>query len=227
MNNPQPIDWHNIDTVLFDMDGTLLDLHYDNYFWLHHLPEQYALLKGCPIEEARERLENKIRSQLGTLNFYCIDYWIDELEIDIVALKYEVQNRIQFLPHAEVLLSAINKLPVQSLIVTNAHRKTLAVKDAALNISSYVDDVHASHDFGLPKEDPQFWELFAKKFSFDPARTVFVDDNERVLASADQYGIRHLIMPLNPDSQRAAQKMRQPERYTGIQSLAELLPNKA
>ncbi|MDG1293176.1 MAG: GMP/IMP nucleotidase [Pseudomonadales bacterium] len=227
MNNPQPIDWHNIDTVLFDMDGTLLDLHYDNYFWLHHLPEQYALLKGCPIEEAREHLENKIRSQLGTLNFYCIDYWIDELEIDIVALKYEVQNRIQFLPHAEVLLSAINTLPVQSLIVTNAHRKTLAVKDAALNISSYVDDVHASHDFGLPKEDPQFWELFAKKFSFDPARTVFVDDNERVLASADQYGIRHLIMPLNPDSQRAAQKMRQPERYTGIQSLAELLPNKA
>lgn len=227
MNNPQPIDWHNIDTVLFDMDGTLLDLHYDNYFWLHHLPEQYALLKGCSIDEARERLENKIRSQLGTLNFYCIDYWIDELEIDIVALKYEVQNRIQFLPHAEVLLSAINKLPVQSLIVTNAHRKTLAVKDAALNISSYVDDVHASHDFGLPKEDPQFWELFAKKFSFDPARTVFVDDNERVLASADQYGIRHLIMPLNPDSQRAAQKMRQPERYTGIQSLAELLPNKA
>ncbi|MDB4456312.1 GMP/IMP nucleotidase [bacterium] len=227
MNNPQPIDWHNIDTVLFDMDGTLLDLHYDNYFWLHHLPEQYALLKGCPIEEAREHLENKIRSQLGTLNFYCIDYWIDELEIDIVALKYEVQNRIQFLPHAEVLLSAINTLPVQSLIVTNAHRKTLAVKDAALNISSYVDDVHASHDFGLPKEDPQFWELFAKKFPFDPARTVFVDDNERVLASADQYGIRHLIMPLNPDSQRAAQKMRQPERYTGIQSLAELLPNKA
>jgi HAD superfamily hydrolase (TIGR01509 family) len=224
MSHLQPIDWHKIDTVLFDMDGTLLDLHYDNYFWLQHLPEQYALLKGCSVDEARERLKDKIRSQLGTLNFYCIDYWIDELEIDIVALKYEVQNRIQFLPHAEVLLTAINALPVQSLIVTNAHRKTLAVKDAAINISSYVDDVHASHDFGLPKEDPQFWELFSKKFSFDPARTVFVDDNEQVLASADQFGIRHLIMPLNPDSQRASQKMRQPERYTGIQSLAELLP---
>ena len=218
------IDWQNIDTVLFDMDGTLLDLHYDNYFWLHYLPKQYARLKNWHEDKARSFLENKIRNQLGTLNFYCIDYWSDQLQIDIVALKYEVQNRIQFLPYAEKLLSAVNTLPAQSLIVTNAHRKTLAVKDATINISSYVDEVYASHDFGIPKEDPEFWQQFAKAFSFDPSRTVFVDDNEQVLASAATYGIRHLIMPLNPDSQRPAQTIRQPECYTGIQSLAELIP---
>lgn len=224
MGNAQNINWQDIDTVLFDMDGTLLDLHYDNYFWLHHLPKQYAALKGWTEDEAREFLKDKIRTQLGTLNFYCIDYWIDQLEVDIVALKYEVQNRIQFLPYAKPLLSAVNAMPVQSLIVTNAHRKTLAVKDDTIKISSYVDEVYASHDFGLPKEEPQFWEQFAGQFPFDPARTVFVDDNERVLASAAQYGIRHLIMPLNPDSQRPAQTMQQPESYTGIQSLAELIP---
>ncbi|MDG1938645.1 MAG: haloacid dehalogenase, partial [Pseudomonadales bacterium] len=100
MGNAQNINWQDIDTVLFDMDGTLLDLHYDNYFWLHHLPKQYAALKGWTEDEAREFLKDKIRTQLGTLNFYCIDYWIDQLEVDIVALKYEVQNRIQFLPYA-------------------------------------------------------------------------------------------------------------------------------
>lgn len=225
MGNSNSIDWHNIDTVLFDMDGTLLDLHYDNYFWLQYLPKQYAILKNWHENEARAFLEDKIRNQLGTLNFYCIDYWSDQLDIDIVALKYEVQHRIQFLPHAEALLSAVNALPVKSLIVTNAHRKTLAVKDASINISSYVDEVHASHDFGIPKENPEFWQQFAEKFSFDPTRTVFVDDNEHVLASAAQYGIRHLIMPLNPDSQRPAQTMRKPECYTGIQSLSELIPD--
>ncbi|MEC8348362.1 MAG: haloacid dehalogenase, partial [Pseudomonadota bacterium] len=27
------LDWQNIDTVLLDVDGTLLDLHYDNFVW--------------------------------------------------------------------------------------------------------------------------------------------------------------------------------------------------
>lgn len=218
------IDWKNIDTVLLDMDGTLLDLHYDNYFWLQHLPKQYADLKGMTEAQARSFLTEKITAQYGSLQFYCIDYWSDELDLDIVKMKYEIQDRIQFLPHAETLLAAIKTLPVNSSIVTNAHRKTLAVKDARINISAYVDDVYASHDFGLPKEDPEFWRQFAAEYTFDPQRTVFVDDNEAVLDAAASYGIKHLVMPLNPDSRRPAQSMRHPDCYTGIQSLAELLP---
>ena len=38
--------WSDIDTVLLDMDGTLLDLHFDNHFWLEHLPQRYAELHG-------------------------------------------------------------------------------------------------------------------------------------------------------------------------------------
>ncbi|MCP4043692.1 MAG: haloacid dehalogenase, partial [Gammaproteobacteria bacterium] len=32
------INWNSIHTVLLDMDGTLLDLHFDNQFWLEHVP---------------------------------------------------------------------------------------------------------------------------------------------------------------------------------------------
>ena len=28
----------NVDLVLLDMDGTLLDLHYDSHFWLDYVP---------------------------------------------------------------------------------------------------------------------------------------------------------------------------------------------
>ena len=27
------IDWTQLDTILLDMDGTLLDLEFDNHFW--------------------------------------------------------------------------------------------------------------------------------------------------------------------------------------------------
>ncbi len=34
--------------VLLDMDGTLLDKYFDDYFWEHLLPEKYAEKKTSP-----------------------------------------------------------------------------------------------------------------------------------------------------------------------------------
>ena len=45
------INWHDIDTVLLDLDGTLLDLHFDNYFWCQHLPLCYARRHGIALPE--------------------------------------------------------------------------------------------------------------------------------------------------------------------------------
>jgi putative hydrolase of the HAD superfamily len=53
------INWNNIDTVLLDMDGTLLDLHFDNYFWLTHVPQRYAEAHGIDAEEAKTRLHTQ------------------------------------------------------------------------------------------------------------------------------------------------------------------------
>ncbi len=46
------IDWDNIDTVLLDMDGTLLDLGFDNWFWQPHVPEQYPPSRHLPYPAA-------------------------------------------------------------------------------------------------------------------------------------------------------------------------------
>lgn len=38
--------WKTIDTVLLDMDGTLLDLHFDNHFWLSLVPQEFKQATG-------------------------------------------------------------------------------------------------------------------------------------------------------------------------------------
>ena len=71
--------WNAIDTVLLDMDGTLLDLHFDNHFWLQHLPQRYAELHGVSRALADAELLPLFREHAGTLNWYCTDFWSREL----------------------------------------------------------------------------------------------------------------------------------------------------
>ena len=92
------IDWNSIDTVLLDMDGTLLDLAYDNYMWMERIPAAYARAKDVPEEVARDHLYATFKRLEGKLDWYCLDHWSEELELDVVALHREQNGRIGFLP---------------------------------------------------------------------------------------------------------------------------------
>ena len=81
------IDWNSIDTVLLDMDGTLLDLYFDNYFWTEHLPRIYADKHQISEESSAEHLQRQFQQDEGTLAWYSIDHWSEQLGLDIPALK--------------------------------------------------------------------------------------------------------------------------------------------
>jgi putative hydrolase of the HAD superfamily len=196
------IDWPNIDTVLLDMDGTLLDLHFDNHFWLEHVPKRYAEAKGLDLELATEELMGRYQAVLGTLDWYCVDHWSRELGLDIVMLKQEVAHLIAVHPHVLDFLDALAVAGKRRVLVTNAHRKTLAFKLARTPLGEHLDRLLCSHDFGLPKEHPDFWEKLREDEPFDPDRTLFVDDSLPVLRSAAAYGIRWLLAITGPDSRQ-------------------------
>ena len=92
------MDWNAIDTVFLDMDGTLLDLNFDNHFWQTHVPLRYAEAKGLPQDIAREELMARYHARAGTLDWYSVDFWATELELDIMALKEEVAHLIAVHP---------------------------------------------------------------------------------------------------------------------------------
>ena len=67
------LDWSKISTVLLDMDGTILDLHFDNHFWLHHLPQRYSELHSVNLAEAKKLLLEHYQRVEGTIDWYCLD----------------------------------------------------------------------------------------------------------------------------------------------------------
>lgn len=215
------VPWSEIDTVLLDMDGTLLDLHFDNHFWLTHVPKTYAAKHGISIEQANQELDERIHSYQGKLEWYCLDFWTRELDIDIALLKQDVQHLIAIRPGAEAFLKALSESQKRAVLVTNAHQGSLQLKLANTHIDQYLDLVLCSHDFGLPKEDRTFWDALQNTEKFDPSRTLFIDDSESVLDSASDYGIRYLRSIVQPDSKKPH---RTKHNYPAILEFSDLLP---
>ena len=215
------INWPEIDTVLLDMDGTLLDLHFDNHFWNVFLPKHFASVNGQHEDEARDKLNALFSAQRGTLNWYCVDYWSNELGLDIQTLKYEVSHLIAIRPFVTEFLEQLKQGHQQVILVTNAHQKSLDIKMDITGIASLFDHIVVSHDFRRPKEDVKFWHYLKAAHPFDPEKTLLIDDNMSVLASAKQYGIKHLLTLLQPDSQ---QKKRDNTPFPGIHHFDEIMP---
>jgi len=198
------VDWDSIDTVLVDMDGTLLDLAFDNFFWLELVPRRYAVQYGLSLEAALEQLSPRFSSAVGTLSWYCLDHWTRDLGIDVKGLKREHRHLIQYLPGAQTFLAAARERRKHVRIVTNAHRDTFAVKAEQTGIDRLVDGVACSHDFAAPKESREFWDAFSQREPFDPERTLFLEDSLPVLAAASAWGLANVVAIRRPDSRLPA-----------------------
>ena len=214
-------DWSAIDTVLLDMDGTLLDLKFDNDFWLERIPQVYAAMRGVAFTEAQERLRQLYKAAEGTLDWYCIDYWSENLGLDVEALKREEREAIAWLPQAEAFVRRVRAAGKRLALVTNAHPTTLAVKDEQLDFRGHFDAVYSSHPFGAPKESPVFWRALNATERFDPGRTLFVDDSLPVLRAARDYGVRWIVAIAHPDSSRPRREI---EEFASVDAIHELIP---
>lgn len=214
------LNWNTIDTVLLDMDGTLLDLHFDNHFWLEHLPQRYAEHHGISRALADAELMPLFREHAGQLNWYCTDFWSRELRLSIPDLKREVAELIALRPDADTFLGAIRSAGKRVILITNAHRDSLSLKMERIELAPYFERMISSHDYGFAKENQQFWFALQAEVNFDPARSLFIDDSLAVLRSARTYGIGHLLAVREPDSKAGPKDT---EEFAAVDDYRELL----
>ncbi len=215
------IAWQSIDEVLLDMDGTLLDLNFDNHFWREHLPRRYAERFGLDLQRAKEELQPRFRRAEGTIQWYCLDYWTRELGLEIAVLKREVQHLIAVHPHVLDFLNAIRSTGKRAVLVTNAHHESLALKLERTQLGGHFDAVVCAHDLGLPKEDARFWDRLQSVEPFSRDRSVLIDDSLPALRSAHAYGIRHLLAVRRPDTRGPSRDVRE---FPAVDGFHQLLP---
>ena len=214
--------WTEIDTVLLDMDGTLLDLHFDNHFWLQHLPQRYAEHHGVSRALADAELLPLFKQHAGTLNWYCTDVWSSELARPIRELKREVAHLIALRPDADTFLAALRDAGKRVVLITNAHRDSLSLKLERIELAPYFERLISSHDYGFPKEDQQFWFALRQDVDFDPARSLFIDDSLPILRSARDFGVAQLLAVRQPDSQADPKDT---EEFAAVEDYRALLQN--
>ena len=200
-NASYPLNWDRIDDVLVDMDGTLLDRHFDNVFFEEELPRRYASLHGLSFEAARDRLMAMYRSVEGELAWTDLDYWSNRVGIDVVAMHRELQHLIGFLPGAEDFLKAVRTKGKRIIVVTNAHHTGVAVKSAKTGLDRYVDRIVDAFEVGYLKMRKEYWPACRRLVGFDPSRALYVDDDETCLIAARQYGIATIIHSAKSSSQ--------------------------
>ncbi|HET9694815.1 MAG TPA: GMP/IMP nucleotidase [Steroidobacteraceae bacterium] len=195
-------DWSRIDTVCLDMDGTVLDLHFDNLFWLEVLPRRWGAARGLDYAAALAQLKPRFDARRGTLEWYCVDHWSEELGLDVPGLKHELRAEIRYLDGAAEFLDLLRASGKRVLLTTNAHPLSLHVKNEQTRLARHFDELISSHEFGVPKEEPEFWDRLRRGHGVDVRRTLFVDDSAAVLHAALVAGVAWLYQVLQPDSTR-------------------------
>ena len=194
------LDWQNIDTVMLDMDGTLLDLNFDLHFWMEYLPLVYANQHNLTHQQSKDKIYPMLEAQQGKLHWYCLDYWQEIFKLDIAELKTDVAHLIQIHPFVLDFLTQAKKHNKRVYLVTNAHRKTIKLKMQVTNLEGYFDDIISSHDYNAPKEDQSFWHQLEQAINFDKQTSIFFDDSISVLKSAEKFGIGTVVAISKPSS---------------------------
>ena len=209
--------WNSIETFFLDMDGTLLDLAYDNYFWHEHIPALYSKINGITIKEGKYIFEKLYKNKQDTMEWYSISYWSEVLKIDLKLEILKTKNQIKVFTGTIDFLKKLKKNKIKICLLTNCPREMLDIKMTQTKLWGYFDKIISSEDCGYIKESNEFWGYLNKNIKYNPRTTVFIDDNQNVLKYSNKNGIQNIFCIDFPDSKKNRQII---DGYRSIENIS-------
>jgi len=163
--------------ISFDVDGTLVDLEYNDLIWFKEIPELVARKKKISFEKSLKFVHEEY-AKLGehNLNWYDINYWISyfgiEISPDKIFEKYEPQVKIY--PEVIPLLEELKKKYIL-IVITAMPREFLIPK--MKNLEKYFKfSFSALSDFKELKNS-EIYSKISKVLKVPPEQILHIGDH--------------------------------------------------
>jgi len=170
-----------VKVVSFDLDGTIVERKYTDYFWLEVIPKAYAEEKGIELNKAKRIVYLKY-DEIGEndLRWYLPDFWLKYLNIrkNLNKLLYEAFRESRPYPYVKPLLSVLRKKKFKLILCTNASRDFAIEVLEYLSLKNFFDKIYSCvSDYGLIRKTRSFYFRVLKDLKVPACLMVHIGDN--------------------------------------------------
>jgi putative hydrolase of the HAD superfamily len=163
--------------VSFDVVGTLVDFHYEDYVWKRVIPQLYARKKGVSWGEAEDYVLSEYhRISIKDIRWFLPEYWFRHLNLDEdpMAVFTSHADKVRFYPEVPSVLESLSQ-KYDLIIASGATRNIIEImikkfRHHFKHIYSPVTDCQ------VVKKTPQFYEMICRSLKVAPYDFVHVGD---------------------------------------------------